>query len=116
MGRRSRRRARAIGGGGDSAESSVPDHMVRVRVSDEVWADFRAAAGYRSVSSRLSELVEECVRDYRRQQVVEGTVNDRELLDALNRARALRADLTAVIGRLERRLDRPAAPRQDVHE
>jgi alkylhydroperoxidase family enzyme len=113
MGRRGRQRGKAAGG---PSAAAVPTHMARVRVSDEVWADFCAAAGHRSISLRLSELVEQDVREYRRRQVAAGTVDDRELLATLERARVLHADLTAVVGRLERRLDRLAAPPTDVYK
>jgi hypothetical protein len=35
----------------------------------------------------------------------EGELDDRELIEALDRARASRADLEAIVARLERRLD-----------
>lgn len=113
MGKRSRQRGRTAAG---AAPAAVPTRMARVRVSDEVWADFAAAAAPGSLTSLLSALVEERVREHRRQQVVAGTVDDRELLAALERARVLHVDLTAVVGRLERRLDCRAAVTRDVYE
>jgi hypothetical protein len=113
MGRRGRQRGKAAGG---ASAAAVPTHMARVRVSDDVWADFCALAGHRSISLRLSELVEADVRECRRRQVAAGTVDDRELLEGFERARVLHADLTAVVGRLERRLDRRPGPRPDVYE
>jgi len=101
MSKRARQRARA---GGDEP---ARDHMARVRVSDDVWADFRAAAGSRSMAAVLAELVEGEVRRYRRERLTAGHADDRELLAALAQARELRADLEAIVGRLERRLDRP---------
>lgn len=123
MGRRSRQRARAgesvaTGAGtGSSAEaSSARDHMARVRVSDDVWADFRAAAGDRPLSSLLAELVETEVRRHRRERLEAGAVEDRELVAVLDEARELHADLTAAIARLERRLDRPRPAPLHVYE
>lgn len=123
MGRRARQRARAgesasVGGGaGASAEAPASrDHMARVRVSDDVWADFRAAAGDRPLSSLLAELVEGEVRRHRRERLEGGAVEDRELLAALAQARELHADLTAVVARLERRLDRPRPAPLHVYE
>jgi predicted CopG family antitoxin len=88
--------------------SDVRDHMARVAVSDEVWSDFRAAADQRSLSSVLAELVEREVQRYRQRRVRDGTADDRELLAALVEARELQRDLTEIVGRLERRLDRHA--------
>jgi hypothetical protein len=87
--------------------------MARVRVSDDVWADFRAAAGSRPLSYVLADLVEGEVRRYRRERIESGGVFDRELLAALAQARELHADVAAVVARLERRLDRrrEASPR-----
>lgn len=121
MGRRARQRARAGGNvatsPGASAEApAVRDHMARVRVSDDVWADFRAAAGDRPLSSLLAELVEAEVRRHRRERLEAGAVDDRELVDALAEARELHADLAAVVARLERRLDRPRPAPLRVYE
>jgi hypothetical protein len=115
MGGRPRQGARAASAG-DSAESPVRDHMARVRVSDDVWADFRGAAGSRSLASLLAELVEAEVRQYRRERVAAGAVEDRELVAALAEARELHANLTAVVARLERRLDRPREVSPRVYE
>jgi hypothetical protein len=116
MGRRGRQGARAAGGGGDSAASPARDHMARVRVSDAVWADFRAAAGSRPLSYFLAELVEGEVRRYRRERIESGGVTDRELLAALAEARELHADMEAVVERLERRLDRSGQASPHVYE
>jgi hypothetical protein len=115
MGRRGRQRARSVRAG-DSAESSARDHMARVRVSDDVWADFRAAAGELPLSYVLAKLVEGEVRRYRRQRVASGGVTDRELLAALAQARELHAELAAVVARLERRLDRSWQASPGVYE
>lgn len=103
MGKRARQRSRTGG-----ALEPVRDHMARVRVSDDAWADFRAAAGSRSMAAVLAELVEGEVRRYRRERLAAGHTSDRELLAALVETRELRADLDAIVGRLERRLDRPS--------
>lgn len=106
-----RQRARAGGGNPEPAR----DHMARVRVSDDVWADFHAASGSRSMAAVLAELVEGEVRRYRRERLTTGQADDRELLAALTHARELHADLEAIVGRLERRLDRPPPVRPDVY-
>jgi hypothetical protein len=97
MGRRGRQRARSASTG-DSGESPVRDHMARVRVSDDVWADFRAAAGSRPLASLLAELVEAEVRRYRRERVAAGDMTGRkpppkgghESVESARRAEAMR--------------------------
>jgi hypothetical protein len=75
--------------------------MARVVVADDVWADFRAAAGYRPVSEVLGELVEGEVRRYRSQRLREGALDGRELVEALERARLQQEELAAIVERLE---------------
>lgn len=88
------------------------DHMARVRVPDEVWADFRAAAGAKPVNLLLGELVQREVDQWRAQRLKEGQLDDRELLDALDRAHELHGNLTRVIARLELRAGRQASAPQ----
>lgn len=75
--------------------------MARVAVADEVWADFRAAAGYRPVSEVLGELVEREVARYRSRRLRDGQLAPREVVEALERAREQQADLAAILERLE---------------
>lgn len=76
--------------------------MARVYVSDELWADFRASAYPRPLNIVLGELVGREVERFRSRRVREGLVDDRELIEALDRARDLQEDLVAIIARLER--------------
>jgi hypothetical protein len=75
--------------------------MARVAVADDVWADFRAAAGYRPVSQVLGELVEREVEAYRSRRLKEGAVDDRGLVEALERAHLQQQELAAIVERLE---------------
>jgi hypothetical protein len=60
--------------------------MARVQATDEVWADFRALAGYRPIAQVLGELVEREVDRYRSRRLKDNELEPRELLDALDRA------------------------------
>jgi hypothetical protein len=75
--------------------------MARVRVADDVWADFRAAAGYRPISEVLGELVTREVDRYRSKRMRDGHLDPREIIDALEHARRQQADLVAIVARLE---------------
>jgi hypothetical protein len=86
--------------------------MARVRASDEVWAEFRAAAGLQPINLLLGELVERHVQRVRSQQLRSGKLDDAELIDALDRAHALHRDLGVIVARLEQRLDREAGATQ----
>ena len=105
MGRRSRQRKQdaAI----PPAARARRDRMARVAVSEDVWADFRAAAGHRSVSVVLGELVEREVERYRSRRLRDGQLDGRELVEALERARSQQADLAVIVERLEA-LTRPS--------
>jgi hypothetical protein len=70
-----------------------------------VWQEFRDVVGNDSIAAYLGRLVERAVERDRVRRVREETVDDLELLAALERARELRADLTAIVVWLERRLD-----------
>ncbi|HEV7752231.1 MAG TPA: hypothetical protein VGO71_11865 [Baekduia sp.] len=88
------------------------DHQARVKVSDDVWTDFREATRNRSVAIALGELVAREVDRYRARRVREGTAEEQELLEAFERAQELHAHLAELVKRLERRLDaRAARPR-----
>ena len=101
MGRRSRQRSRTQ----PATEPIRRDRMARVHVADDVWADFRILAGDRPIAAVLGELVTREVSRDRSRCLREGELDDRELIEALNRARASRADLETIVARLERRLD-----------
>jgi hypothetical protein len=75
--------------------------MARVAVADDVWTDFRAAAGHRAVSEVLGELVEREVARYRSQRLRDGRLEPRELVEALERARLQQDDLATIVERLE---------------
>jgi predicted CopG family antitoxin len=75
--------------------------MARVAVADDVWADFRSAAGHRSVSEILGELVEREVARYRSQRLRDGRLEPRELVEALERARRQQDDLATLVKQLE---------------
>jgi hypothetical protein len=83
------------------------DRMARVQVADDVWAGFRSLAGDRPIAAVLGELVTREVSRDRSRRLREGRLDDRELIEALDRARASRADLETIVARLERRLPLP---------
>ena len=87
--------------------------MARVHVSDEVWAEFRRAAGNTPMSQILGRLVEREVERDRARRIRSGTVGDQIVLDALERARELHQDVAAIIDRLERRAERQAPSSRD---
>src|SRR4051812_42968454 len=78
------------------------DRMARGQVADDVWADFRASAGHRPLSEVLGELVTREVDRYRSRRLRDGHLDPREVTDALARADQQRADLEAIVERLER--------------
>ena len=76
--------------------------MARVQVTDDVWADFRAAAGNRPISEVLGELVARQVDRYRSRRLRDGRLDPAALVDALEDARRQQADLALIVERLER--------------
>ncbi len=83
-----------------------------MKVSDDVWADFREATRNSSVAGALGDLVTREVDRYRARRVRDGSAEELELLEALERAQELHAELTELVRRLERRLElRAARPR-----
>ncbi len=83
-----------------------------MKVSDDVWTDFRAATCNSSLSNALGDLVTREVDRYRSRRVQEGSADEQELIAALERAHELHAELAELVKRLERRLDvRAARPR-----
>lgn len=112
MARRRREKRRSAPPGRPAEASVARDHMARVRVTDDVWSEFRAAAGSTPLNFVLGELVEREVARERSRRLREGKVDDRELLDALERARELHAHVQAIVTRLESRVGLPAQPPQ----
>jgi hypothetical protein len=101
MGRRSRRRAST-----DPHRERAPairDRQARVKVTDDVWDDFRLITRTEGVGEALGRLVTREVERWRARRVRDGSADDRTVLDALERAHELQADLTAIVARLERR-------------
>jgi hypothetical protein len=102
MGRRSRHRIRLDATNAAASRGERRDRMARVHVADEVWADFRAAAGHRPISEVLGELVTREVDRYRSRRLRDGQLDPREVIDALERAAQQQAELAAIVERLER--------------
>src|SRR3954452_4671522 len=100
MGRRSRNRKPPAGTGTTRVERR--DRMARVQVADDVWADFRAAAGHRPLSEVLGELVTREVNRYRSRRLRDGRLDPREITEALAHATQQQADLAIIVERLER--------------
>src|SRR4051812_18687548 len=112
MGRRHRRRA---GQPIDISTTSAPrDHQARVKVTDDVWRDFRLVAAYRSVAVALGDRVTGAVERYRADRLRAGHADDRELLAALDRARELYDDVGAIVARPEQRADAAERRRADA--
>lgn len=89
-----------------SGESAVArDHMARVHVDDATWAAFKQAAGPVAISELLGQLVTRHVNRDQARRLRDGSVDDRQLLNALQQARELHQDLIEIVQRLERRLD-----------
>lgn len=72
-----------------------------MQIDDETWREFRAVAGGRSISEVLGELVEREVRWTRSTRLRDRKLTDRELVEALARARDQAEDLQAIVTRLE---------------
>src|SRR4051794_316799 len=101
MGRRNRRRART-----DPHQKRAPairDRQARVKVTDDVWEDFRILTRSEGVGEALGRLVTREVERWRTARIRNGSADDQAVLDALERAHELQADLAAIVGRLERR-------------
>lgn len=79
--------------------------MARVAVADNVWTDFRALVGNQSIAQALGALVEREVDRERARRAKAGELDERELVDALARAREMHADLAALVDRLEGSID-----------
>ncbi len=62
-----------------------------------MWREFRDLVGNDTTAAYLGRLVERAVERDRVRRVREGTVDDLQLLDALERARELAADGSGVL-------------------
>lgn len=82
--------------------------MARVQVDDDTWRGFKSAAGDSPISELLGELVAGYVHRHQARQAEAGTIDDRDLLGALERAIELQRDLDRLVERLEHRLGRPS--------
>src|SRR3954454_6403813 len=101
MGRRSRRRAST-----DPHRERAPatrDRQARVKVTDDVWDEFRLLTRTEGIGEALGRLVTREVERSRTRRVRDGSADDQAVLDALERANELQADLAAIVARLERR-------------
>jgi hypothetical protein len=106
MARRRRKQANPPASSPAQPADTPRDHMARVRVADDIWADFRMAAGQTPLNLVLGELVEREVDRHRARRARAGTMDDDQLLTAVERAQELHDNLTATITALERRLGR----------
>jgi hypothetical protein len=77
-----------------------------VRVDEATWAEFRSAIGDCSVAEVLGRYVELEVARAQRARVGENDVTQRELVDAVERARVTTESLERVRQRLEALLPR----------
>lgn len=80
---------------------TVNPRTAALAAPDDVWADFRALAGYRPIAQVLGDLVAHEVDRYRSRRLKDNTLEPRELIDALDRAHHQQQDLAAIIARLE---------------
>jgi hypothetical protein len=113
MGRRGRRRASTDDG--RSRAPAVRDRQARVKVTDDVWQDFRRLAYAEGVGEALGRLVTREVERWRVAQLRKGSADDNEVLDALERAHELQAALATIVDYLERRRcsNQPSPPGAD---
>src|SRR3954468_11023279 len=101
MGRRSRQRTaprsrpRAAAGVGQAARGGI---------DDATWREFRKAIGDRPVAQVLGAFVESRVARWHRHRVEDVSLTEDELVDAVERARALAETLELLAVRLEARL------------
>jgi hypothetical protein len=85
--------------------------MARVHVDDATWQVFKSAAGETPISELLGQLVTRHVHRYQARRAEDGSIDDHELLDALQRAAELQRDLGQLVALLEYRLDHRAEGR-----
>ena len=99
MGRRQRRRNQA-----DAPARVPPSRIARVRVDESTWATFKAAIGDQSVAEVLGRYVEAEAARAQRERMDEDDITERQLVDALEKARVLTGSLERITSRLEARL------------
>ena len=97
-----------LGTASDRVSVVQRDHMARVHVDDRTWAAFKQAAGPVPISELLGQLVTKHIDREAARRLRDGSVDDWQLLDALEEARWLHADVVATVAKLERRLDERA--------
>ncbi|MGH2902155.1 MAG: hypothetical protein ACRDK7_00955 [Solirubrobacteraceae bacterium] len=78
----------------------------RIRVDDATWHAFKASTGDRAIADVLGEMVTRRVQRDEARKAGAGTLDDRELLVALDRATELRDGVEQLIDRIERRVGR----------
>jgi hypothetical protein len=71
---------------------------------DETWGEFRRLLGERSVAEALGSHVEREVARWHRERASQAELNEREVLEALERVEAAKATLETLTVRPERRL------------
>lgn len=112
MSRRRRNKLRAVASSPKPAGPPVRpqrrDHMARVHVDDDTWRVFKSAAGDTPISELLGQLVTRHVHRHQAREAQTATIDDRDLLAALERATEFQRDLGWLVERLEHRLDRRA--------
>src|SRR4051795_5220717 len=101
MGRRNRRRASTDPR--QKRAQAIRDRQARVKVADDVWDDFRLLTRAEGVGDALGRLVTREVERGRVARIRDGSADDQAVLDALEHAHELQADLGAIVARLERR-------------
>ena len=101
VGRRGRQREARV----QKRARAPRDRMARVQVSDETWAAYRAALGTTPVSVALGRLVEREVAARRRRAASDAD----GVRHAVEDARVVVDELSALITRLELQSNRPAS-------
>src|SRR4051795_8343491 len=101
MGRRNRRRASTDPR--QKRAQAIRDRQARVKVTDDVWDDFRLLTRTEGVGDALGRLVTREVERWRIAEIRDGSADDQAVLDALDRAHELQAALVTIVARLERR-------------
>jgi|tagenome__1003787_1003787.scaffolds.fasta_scaffold20947185_3 hypothetical protein len=88
---------------------AIRDRQARVKVTDNVWQDFRLLTQSEGVGEALGRLVTREVERWRIKRIRDGSTDDEVVLGALERARELQAELATITAWLER-LAQPRHP------
>lgn len=91
-------------GRGRAATGRAMRQTARVRVDDETWAEYRRLLGERSLAEALGSHVEREVARAQRERATQAQLNEREVLEALERVEAAGATLETLAGRLQHRV------------